>query len=103
MNKRVYHMLRTKQAGRLEKNLKKGYWTDQKMEEELVAAYDLVNEEEWRRYMQIVKKMHYSKEEISVEEMQHCYYCYKKVWSLTFQKQISDMLRRKCKSRSRHE
>ena len=85
MNRRLYHMLRFKQ---LNVNLKKEYWTDNQMEETLITNYDCVDKEDWKRYMDIVKKTHYSLEEISNEEMQHCYKCYKKVWSLTFFKQM---------------
>ena len=75
MNRRLYHMLRFKQ---LNVNLKKEYWTANQMEETLITNYDCVDKEDWKRYMDIVKKTHYSLEEISKEEMQHCYKCYKK-------------------------
>ena len=97
INRRIYRMLRIKLAMYSEKNFKRGYWTDAKMEAELIAAFDFVSEEEWRRYMEIVKKMHYSHEEISVEEMDHCYACYKKVWASTFWKQFSDKVKKRYK------
>lgn len=97
INKRMFHMLRLKSAKHPSKNLQKGYWTDTKMEEELIALYDFVDKEDWKLYMEIVKKMHYSLEDISTEEMIHCYNCYKKVWELTIRKQISDMIQGKYK------
>ena len=51
--------------------------TDAKLEQILVKTYPQVKPEEWARYMEIVKKMHYSHEEISRQEMMHCYWCYK--------------------------
>lgn len=95
INKRMYRMLRLNSAKYPGKNLKKGYWTDVKMEEELIASYDFIDKEDWERYMSIVKKMHYSLEDISSEEMQHCYKCYKRVWELTFCKQIGGIIKGK--------
>ncbi|MBQ8626959.1 MAG: transglutaminase domain-containing protein, partial [Agathobacter sp.] len=70
INKRIYRVLR------LTKPLK-GQLTDAQYEQILVETYTKVSAEEWARYMDIVKKMHYSHEEISHEEMMHCYWCYK--------------------------
>ncbi len=89
MNQRIYHMVRLKDLKNPESNLQKGYWTDVRMEEKLIEYYDCVEKEDWKRYMDIVKKMHYSKEVISKEDMRHCYNCYRKVWRLTIRKQRS--------------
>lgn len=70
INRRIYRALR------LTKPLK-GQLTDAQYEQILVETYTKVSAEEWARYMDIVKKMHYSHEEISHEEMMHCYWCYK--------------------------
>jgi hypothetical protein len=56
------------------------------MEELLIATYPILSEEEWRQYMEIAKKMYFSKEEISEEEMMHCYHCYKLVTNVFFKK-----------------
>lgn len=53
-------------------------WTDNQYRDVLVKGFTDVSEEEWNRYMDIVKKNHYSHETISIEEMQYVYECYKK-------------------------
>ena len=53
-------------------------WTDNQYRDVLVKGFTDVSEEEWDRYMDIVKKNHYSHETISIEEMQYVYECYKK-------------------------
>lgn len=70
MNKRIYRILRlrTPFMERL---------TDYKYERALMQVYFKIPEEDWSRYMKIVKKAHYSLEPISTEEMLHCYKCYK--------------------------
>ena len=47
-------------------------------EVEVTKAEKTLLEKEWEDFMNVVKKNHYSKDEISVEEMQYCYTCYKK-------------------------
>ena len=53
-------------------------WTDNQYRDVLVKGFTDVSEEEWDRYMDIVKKNHYSYETISTEEMQYVYECYRK-------------------------
>ena len=55
-----------------------GVMTDKKYEAALGKRFSAVSEEEWKKYMEIVKKNHYSDEILSIEEMQFCYACYKK-------------------------
>lgn len=81
INQRIYHLVRLKDLKNPKSNLSKGYWTDARMEEKLIEYFDCVEKEDWKHYMDIVKKMHYSKEAISEEEMQHCHNCYRKVMS----------------------
>ncbi len=45
----------------------------------LEETFSAVSKEDWRTYMEIVKKMYYSKQEITEDEMMHCYRCYKKI------------------------
>ncbi len=70
MNRHIYRRLRWK---------KRGYMNDDAYLQALIEHYDTVAPEDWKRYMDIVKKVHYSKDEISEEEMMHCYQCYKGV------------------------
>jgi hypothetical protein len=56
------------------------------MEELLIVTYPILSEEEWRQYMEIAKKMYFSKEEITEEEMMHCYHCYEMVTNVFFKK-----------------
>ena len=70
MNRRIYRVLRLRSPF-MEK------LTDRKYEKALMQVYAKVPEEDWTRYMEIVKKAHYSLEDISTEEMLHCYNCYK--------------------------
>ncbi|MBQ8518481.1 MAG: transglutaminase domain-containing protein [Agathobacter sp.] len=53
-------------------------WSDVAYRNALVEQFTNVSEEEWDKFMDIVKKNHYSHETISMEEMQYCYECYKK-------------------------
>lgn len=53
-----------------------GKMTDIMYEEALIEYYPVVSAEHWERFMDIVKKNHYSKEKPTVEEMQFCYDCY---------------------------
>lgn len=74
MNRRMYIMLRIS-------NWPNGFmkkWSDMEYRNVLVKSFSEVSEEEWDKYMEIVKKNHYSHETISVEEMQYVYECYKK-------------------------
>lgn len=52
---------------------------DQEYEAILKKNYPKVPEEDWSRYMKIVKAAAFSKEELSVEEMEFCYKIYQKV------------------------
>ena len=52
--------------------------SDKEYENALIVQYPALSEAEWRQFMDIVKKNHFSKEKITVEEMQFCYDCYKK-------------------------
>lgn len=52
--------------------------SDADYEKALKEQYSHMSKKEWEDFMNIVKKNHYSKDEISVEEMQYCYACYKK-------------------------
>lgn len=75
MNRRIYRILRIKNPS---------FWfagamTDAAYERALKEYFAELLPEEWGRYMEIVKKNHYSHETISTEEMQYCYECYKKV------------------------
>ena len=56
-------------------------YSDAEYETALITAYTQLSADKWHKYMQIVRKMHYSMEDISVEEMEYCYGCYKKVMS----------------------
>ena len=80
MHRRVYRYLR------LRKGCLRGL-RDNEMEELLIVTYPCLSEEEWRQYMEIAKKMYFSKEEISEEEMMHCYHCYEMVTNVFFKKQ----------------
>lgn len=70
INKRIYRILRLTKPFT-------GQFTDAQYERLLVETYTKVSKEEWAYYMEIVKKMHYSLERITHEEMMHCYWCYK--------------------------
>ncbi len=56
-----------------------GKLTDAEYEHVLIEIFTKVSPEMWAFYMEIVKKMHYSHEEITHEEMLHCYRCYKSI------------------------
>ncbi len=77
MNRRIYLMLRLKWVGKVDKMPVSGYLTDVEFGELLKETFTSVSTEDWEKYMEIVKKMHYSEETISEEEMLHCYKCYK--------------------------
>ena len=51
-------------------------WNDQEYQRALTENFGAVSAEDWEKYMEIVKKNHYSKEVITIEEMQFCYDCY---------------------------
>lgn len=77
MNRRIYRMLRLKNLGRVHKIPWSGYLTDVEYGAMLKETFSCISESDWDTYMEIAKKMYYSMEEISEEEMQHCYKCYK--------------------------
>ena len=75
INRRIYNKLRLRIVGGwFGKN-----WTDVEYKKALIENFSQVNAMEWEKYMDIVKKNHYSNEDTSVEEMEYCYSCYKKV------------------------
>ncbi|MBQ2901494.1 MAG: hypothetical protein IJE49_06550 [Agathobacter sp.] len=74
INRRLYFKLRLIQVG----SWFQRKWTDAAYRDALVKQFTDIGEKEWDRFMDIVKKNHYSHETISVEEMQYCYECYKK-------------------------
>ena len=43
----------------------------------LQELFTNVSKSDWEAYMEIVKKMYYSKTNITEEEMMHCYRCYR--------------------------
>ena len=74
INRRMYRGLRIRNpklwfAGKL---------TDVEYETALKEQYSNVPEKDWEQFMDIVKKNHYSKEKITIEEMQFCFECYTK-------------------------
>lgn len=74
INRRMYRGLRIRNpklwfAGKL---------TDVEYETALKEQYSQVCENDWEQFMDIVKKNHYSKEKITIEEMQFCFACYTK-------------------------
>lgn len=75
INRRLYYMLRISKG----KVWFVRKWTDAEYQDVLINEFTGVSEEQWKRYMEIVKKNYYSHETISPEEMQYCYECYKKV------------------------
>lgn len=74
INRRMYHTLRIRSP----KLWISGKLTDIEYEKTLKEHYPEISEEEWKQFMDIVKKNHYSHEKITVEEMQYCYNCYQK-------------------------
>ena len=72
MHRRVYKYLRIRKS--VLKDLR-----DKEIEGLLIDTFVEITSEDWQHYMEIVKKMHYSEEDISEEEMMHCYECYKVV------------------------
>ena len=72
INRRMYRMLQIRNpklwfAAKL---------SDIEYEQVLVKQYPEVSQEEWKQFMEIVKKNHYSDEKVTIEEMQYCYDCY---------------------------
>lgn len=92
INKRIYGRLRIKNFGKVTKVPLFGYLTDTKYEQMLIDTFPTILPEDWARYMDIVKKTHYSMEKPSEEEMMHCYDCYKITGELTILKQFRDMI-----------
>lgn len=74
INRRLYYMLRLSRIN----SWFKVRWTDAEYRNALVERFPNVTEAEWDKYMDIVKKNHYSKEMISTDEMMYCYNCYKR-------------------------
>lgn len=74
INRRMYRGLRLRNP----KLWFAGKMTDVDYEAALKEQYSHVSASEWERFMDIVKKNHYSKEKISAEEMQYCFNCYRK-------------------------
>lgn len=74
INRRIWRILRFTTIQGIWKN-----WTDIEYRNALVERFVDISEADWDRYMEIVKKNYYSYDTISVEEMQFCYNCYKKV------------------------
>lgn len=70
MNRRVYRRVRWERTGHL---------NDEEYLQALIEICKVVEPKDWERYMEIVKKTHYSKENITVEEMMHCYWCCKAI------------------------
>lgn len=52
--------------------------TDEEFLERLIQDYPAVSETDWRKYMQIVQRAVFSREEITQEEAEFCYQCYQK-------------------------
>ena len=73
INRRMYRMLRLQNP----KLWFTGKMSDIEYEDALANQYTEISKEEWKQFMEIVKKNHYSKEMISIEEMMYCYKCYK--------------------------
>lgn len=74
IHRRLYRRLRFSKVG----NWFQRRWSDTECKEALVERFVDVEEAAWDKYMDIVKKNHYSHDSISVEEMEFCYDCYKK-------------------------
>lgn len=74
MNRRMYYGLRLRNP----KLWFAAKMSDKMYEEALIEYYPKVSAEDWEKFMDIVKKNHYSKEKTTVEEMQFCYDCYTK-------------------------
>lgn len=79
-NRRAVKRIHRRMYGylRIRKGLLRGL-RDKEMEALLKETFAEVSEADWTLYMEIAKKMHYSKEEITEEEMLHAYKCYKEV------------------------
>lgn len=74
INRRIWNKLRFSMVQGVWKN-----WTDAQYRDALAERFVDVSKEDWNKYMDIVKKNHYSHEKITVEEMEFCYQCYKKI------------------------
>ena len=79
INRRMYQLLRLRNP----KLWLLGKLSDVAYEKALIDNYTMISEDEWKQFMEIVKKNHYSREAITVEEMQYVYECYKKAMSLS--------------------
>lgn len=69
INRRIYR--------RLPKGLSRGRMTDAEYEKKLADTYHKVTPEDWKRYMQVVKKVAFSREAVSDEEMRLCLTVYR--------------------------
>lgn len=76
MNRRIYVLIQFKHFGKCKGFLRRKQLSDSAYETLLKEIFTGVSESDWTEYMRIAKKMHYSLEEISYEEMMHCYQCY---------------------------
>lgn len=68
---------------RMNRKIYKRMWklhslTDEEFMERLVHNYPAVPESDWRKYMSIVQRAVFSREEITQEEAKFCYKCYRK-------------------------
>lgn len=68
MNRRIYREIRLRNFVDIR--------SDEDYEKALIRTYSAVSAEEWAKYMTIMKKVIYSREEISVDEMHYCHSCY---------------------------
>lgn len=76
INRRLYMWITAKKVSVKVNIFRKRRYSDAEYEAALIRTFTKVSPEDWQKYMCIVKKAHYSKEDISLEEMQHCYQCY---------------------------
>ena len=81
INKRVYVLLYVYYFWKTKRILFSKKMSDRVYEDALIFVFSKVKAEDWQEYMRVIQKMHYSKEELSQEEMTHCYVCYKKITS----------------------
>ncbi len=75
INRRMYRTLRLRNP----RLWLFGKLSDVAYEKALIECYAEIPAEDWKQFMDIVKRNHYSHETISVEEMLYVYECYKKV------------------------
>lgn len=71
INRRIYHRLR--RSGNAMSRL-----TDVDYEKKLIQTYPAISQEHWKEFMRIAKKVAYSREAVSQEEMAFCYHIYQK-------------------------